>query len=115
MAKRRFVWDPEQKCLVEVSTDYEQPSRQEMDGTLWNDRSYVGLKATDGTDISSRSKHREYMKRNGLTTADDFTQTWDKAQQQRAAYFQGKGGGAVSREDIGRAIHQLESAQRKRR
>jgi hypothetical protein len=34
------------------------------------------MQATDGTDISSRAKHREYMRRNNLTTAGDFTDHW---------------------------------------
>jgi hypothetical protein len=113
MPRRRFVWDRDLKTLVEVPTDYEQPVRQ--DGSLWNDRHYENMQATDGTDISSRSKHREYMKRNGLTTADDFKGEWAKAAKNRADYYQGKGGGAVSRDDVGRAIHQLESAPRRRK
>ena len=82
---------------------------------LAGDRHYDGLRAPDGSDISSRTKHREYMRRNGLTTADDFKDTWAKAGQKRAEYYQGKGGGAVTRDDIGRAIHQLENAPRKRK
>lgn len=113
MPRRRFVWDPDLKELVEVSTDYDQPARN--DGSLWNDRHYENLQATDGTDISSRAKHREYMKRNGLTTADDFKQEWAKAEKRRDEYRTGKGHGAVTRDDIGRAIHQLESSQRQRR
>lgn len=50
---------------------------------LAGDRYYDGLRATDGTDISSRTKHREYMKQRGLTTADDFKDTWAKAQKER--------------------------------
>lgn len=111
MAKRRFVWSPELKRLVEVGVDYEQPNRQSLDGALWNDRSYDGLQATDGTDISSRTKHREYMKKNGLTTMDDFKQTWDKAAQERAAYYTGKKG-SVSRNDIAQAIAQIQSRKR---
>ena len=111
--RRKFIYDKVTKEMVEVSVTYEAPSR--TDGALWNDRHYDGLKATDGTDISSRTKHREYMKRNGLTTADDFTNQWKKDAQKRADYYQGKGGGAVSRDDIGRAIHQLESQPKKRR
>ena len=112
MPRRKFVWDPDIKELVEVSPDYEQPSRN--DGALWNDRHYDGLKATDGTDISSRSKHREYMKKNGLTTADDFKETWNKAGQQRAEYYQGKGGGAITRHDIAETIHHLENRSRRK-
>lgn len=111
--RRKFVWDPDLKELVEVSVDY-QPTPRNTDGALWNDRHYDNMKATDGTDISSRAKHREYMKRNGLTTADDFKGEWSKAEQQREAYFKHGKGGAVSRDDVGRAIHQLEQQQRKR-
>jgi len=111
--RRKFIYDRKTDKMVEVSLDYQPETRS--DGSLWNDRHYEGLKATDGTDISSRSKHREYMKRNGLTTADDFKGEWAKNAEKRAQYFQGRGGGAVSREDVGRAIHQLENAPRKRR
>jgi hypothetical protein len=51
---------------------------------LFNDRHYQDMKATDGTDISSRAKHRAYMKAKGLTTADDYTQTWKKEAEKRA-------------------------------
>jgi hypothetical protein len=109
MAKRRFIWSPEDDCLVEVSADYEQPARN-SDGTLWNDRHYDGLRATDGTDISSRTKHREYMKMNNLTTADDFTQSWAKAAEKRADFYQGKkGSGSVTRTDIERAICEIQN------
>ena len=57
---------------------------------LTSDAIYDGLKAPDGSDISTRSKHRDYMKRNGLTTVDDFTQTWAQAARERADYFEGK-------------------------
>lgn len=109
MAKRRFIFDKEQFELVEVTADYEQPARDRQD-LLWNDRVYNDMKATDGSDISSRAKHREYMKRNGLTTADDFKETWAKDAQKRAEYFQK--GGSVTKEDVSRAIHDLESRKR---
>lgn len=52
----------------------------------FGDRHYDGMRSTDGTPIDSRSKHREYMKRKGLTTIDDYTQTWAKAEKERQAY-----------------------------
>lgn len=108
--KRRFIQSREPPFdFIEVSDDY--VSLREV--AIVGDRHYDGLQATDGADISTRTKHREYMKRNGLTTADDFTQTWAKAAEKRAEYFKGQGGGAVTRDDIGRAIHQLESQRRK--
>ena len=114
MTRRRFVWSSADDCLVEVTPDYEQPSRDQARNHLISDAIYDGMKATDGTDISTRSKHREYMRRNGLTTMDDFSGEWAKAAKKRADYFQGKGGGAVTKDDIGRAIHQLESQQRRK-
>lgn len=111
MARRRFVWSPEDDCLIEVTPDYEQPGRHVP---IVGDLHYSNLQATDGTDISTRTKHREYMKRNGLTTMDDFKDTWANAATKRADYFQGKRG-TVTRDDIGRAIHQLESRSRKSR
>ena len=56
---------------------------------LAGDRHYDGLRATDGTDISSRSKHRAYMKEKGLTTADDFKETWAKSNREREALRDG--------------------------
>jgi len=56
---------------------------------LAGDRHYDGLRAPDGTDISSRTKHREYMKANNLTVMDDFKGTWAKAQKEREAYRAG--------------------------
>jgi hypothetical protein len=113
MARRRFVWSRELGELVEVSSDYEQAPREARDN-FTSDAIYDGLRATDGSDISTRSKHREYMKLHGLTTADDFKGEWERSEKRRDAYRTGKGHGAVSRDDIGRAIHQLESSGRKR-
>jgi hypothetical protein len=103
MTRRRWIQINGE--LVEVTKDY-QPDLRTDSGALWGDRSYDGLRATDGTDISSRSKHREYMRANNLATADDFKDSWAKAQEQRAKYVQQ--GGTFSKRDIERAIHQLQ-------
>jgi hypothetical protein len=106
MTRRRWIQDRHTGELIEVTADHQAELRTDS-GALWGDRSYDGLKAPDGTDISSRSKHREYMKATGLTTADDFKQTWAKAQVERErAYTQG---GSFSKADIERAIHQVQN------
>jgi hypothetical protein len=74
------------------------------------DSHYDGLRATDGTDISTRTKHREYMKRNNLTTMDDFNSTWGQALKQKADYV--TRGGTVKREHIERAIHELQNRRK---
>jgi hypothetical protein len=106
MTRRRYVQDRQTGELIEITADY-QPELRTDSGALWGDRSYDGLKAPDGTDISSRTKHRDYMKATGLTTADDFKETWAKAQESRERYMQQ--GGSFSRSDVERAIHQLQN------
>lgn len=106
MTRRRWIQDRHTGELIEVTPDYDAPKRNDS-GALWGDRSYDGLRATDGTDISSRTKHREYMKRNNLTTMDDFQNTWAKAQESRERLF--TQGGTFRREDVARAIEQLQS------
>ena len=54
-----------------------------------SERHYENLRALDGTDISSRAKHRAYMKAKGLTTVDDYKDTWKREAQQRAERLQG--------------------------
>ena len=107
--RRRFIQNREPPYdFVEVG-EY-VPRRQ--DGILYGDRNYDGLKATDGTDISTRTKHKEYMKRNGLTIADDFKETWADQAKKRADFYTTGKGGAVTREDIAKAIATLESSRR---
>jgi len=106
MTRRRFIQRREPPYdLIEVTDDYSAPAR--ADSALWGDRSYEGMRAPDGTDISSRTKHREYMKANGLTTMDDFKDSWAKAKESRERYM--TEGGSFKRADIERAIHQLQN------
>lgn len=65
-------------------------SNSALSNALAGDRHYDGLAAPDGTDISTRTKHREYMKRNGLTVADDYKGEWAKAEKDRRDRFGGK-------------------------
>lgn len=104
---KRFVQMTEPPYeLVEITDDY-QPVPMASHNALAGDRHYDGLRATDGTPIDSRSKHREYMQRHGLATADDFRQSWAQAEKRRTDYRTTGRGGAVTRDDVGRAIHKL--------
>ena len=106
MTRRRFVQMKEPPYeLIEVTEDYVSPTR--ADSALWGDRNYEGMVAPDGTDISSRTKHREYMKAKGLTTMDDFKDSWAKAKESRERYM--TEGGSFKRADIERAIYQLQN------
>lgn len=106
MTCRRYIQDRHTGELIEVTSDYQAPMRNDA-GALWGDRHYDGARATDGTDISTRSKHREYMRLNNVTTVDDFKDTWAKAREQRERLY--TQGGTFSRRDVERAIHQLQN------
>src|SRR5512145_1143689 len=69
--KGRFIWDEERKCLVRAE-DYRPPGHA-VSAPIMVDRFYEGSRATDGTDIGSRRKHRAYMKAHGLAPADDYS------------------------------------------
>ena len=107
MTRRRYIQDPATLEMIEVTPDFIAPQRESARnrGALWNDRHYDGVQATDGTDISSRSKHREYMRRNNLTTADDFKDSWAKTQKAREDFY--TRGGSIKRSDIERAMYQI--------
>lgn len=109
MAKRRYIQDRATGELIEVSQDHQAPLRNDA-GALWGDRHYDGARATDGTDISTRTKHREYMAAHGLATVDDYKGTWAKAQAARESYY--RNGGSIGREDVARAMHQLQAGRR---
>lgn len=106
MTHRRFIQDRETLEFHEVSTDH-VPDAARCDSALWNDSHYDGLRATDGADIGSRTKHRDYMRRNGVTTVDDFHgEYWRSAEARRIA--QRNGYDPARRSDIARAIAKLE-------
>ena len=105
MAKRRWRQMPD-NTLVEIDLDGPTELRTNTDAALWGDRGYDGMRTTDGVDISSRTKHRQYMKAHGLATYDDFKGEFERREAERAAYRSGKTG-SVNRADIERAIYQL--------
>lgn len=94
-------------CRAEMDRYFPPVGGRAIDNALAGDRSYAGLRATDGTDISTRSKHREYMRRHGLTTADDFKDTWAKAQAKRDEFRTTGKGGAITRNDIAETIARM--------
>ncbi|TXH12206.1 MAG: zinc ribbon domain-containing protein [Hyphomicrobiaceae bacterium] len=81
------------------------PAFSGLANALAGDRHYDGLRAPDGTDISSRTKHREYMARTGLTATSDFKDQWAVAAKERADYRQGTFQDAELREEVARQVH----------
>ena len=77
MTRRRFRIDRRTGELVEVSLEAATPPERVH---VLTDAMYDGLRATDGTDISSRTKHRDYCRARGLVVADSsMEQEWARA------------------------------------
>lgn len=74
--------------LIEVTPGMEIPQRDSAkhNGLLWNDREYQDM---GDPRFNSRSSHREYMRAHGLTTTDDFKETWRTAEKRRVESRQG--------------------------
>lgn len=84
-------------------------SNSALANALAGDRHYDGLVAPDGvTLINSRSKHREYMKKNNLTIASDYTQEWSRAEKDRQQRLKGGGTQAERRAIIEREFTKAE-------
>ena len=106
MARRRWVYVDGVGYEVGVDEVPENPLEMRPHNRVIGDSHYDGLRATDGTDISSRAKHRAFMKQHNLTTMDDYTQSFDQALKRKAEYV--TRGGTVKRQDIERAIYELQ-------
>jgi hypothetical protein len=102
----RYKYDEKTKKVIEITTE-RKTDRSKGDSSLWNDSHYEGARTTDGKDIGSRKKHRQYMRDNNLTTSDDYKNEWKAAAKEREHYK--ANGGTVTKDDIRRAIHHLES------
>ena len=77
--RRRFV--QLDGVLHEVTADFSgTPRGVRGDTTLWNDRAYQDM---GDQRFKSRSQHREYMKRNNLTTVDDMHGVWKANEKKR--------------------------------
>jgi hypothetical protein len=97
--RRRWVFVDGEAVEVE-----RVPEPKRHDGLLYNDRLYQD----DGDPrYHSRSTHREYMRRNGLTTADDFTEMWERDKRARQDRF--KANDPQRKQDIADAIRKLEA------
>lgn len=70
----RFVWSNEEQRMVDVGSEWTDAERRAQ--TTTEEIEYGGLRATDGADISSRKKRREYMRATGVTDSSDFSSDW---------------------------------------
>ena len=101
--------------LVEVGGDYVGQARG--GGKRSEEEVFGKLQATDGTDISTRKRHRDYMKSKGLTLAGDFDGKggyWERAKEKREARFSGNYHDPGIRESINKALYTLQNKKGKR-
>lgn len=92
-------------CAEPMERYFEVVPALALHNALASDRHYEGMRATDGTDIGSRAKHREYMRRNNLTTVDDFKETWAKSARERTERL--SGADPTRAHDVAAAIEKL--------
>lgn len=86
----RFVWDEAAQAMVEVGADW-QPSDRPGAPRKSEAEIYGNDVAMDGTPIDSKRKRREYMQREGVTDASDYsTGWWKKKTQERRDIREGK-------------------------
>jgi hypothetical protein len=104
--RTRYVYDGAAKAFVEIGSDWTPTDRRTP---VVGDSHYDGLRATDGTDVSSRTKHRNYMKANGLALASDYTETWAQAERERTAPSRDP----ERREQLGRALYEQQNRSRR--
>lgn len=111
MSRRRYRWDDETQQLVEVPLDYRVVARNIAAPVT--DLYMDGVRTTDGIDIGSRAKRREYMRAAGVADASDYTETWAKAAKEREAFVRGEHNDPGVREAIARSAYQLTQGKRR--
>lgn len=105
MSRRRYAYTRGGVPLpepVEVPDDFQSAAeRMPIFGDGYMDGTRSPL---DGADIGSRTKRREYMKLRGLADASDYSGTWEKAAQHRAAIQTGAVDKSERRAQVARAM-----------
>lgn len=111
--KRRYRYDvdPDTGHVTEVEITFDWAPTPRVEISTGN--CYEGIKATDGTVLNSRAKHREYMRLHGFTTTDDYKESWAKASKERAEFYTTGGDHKARKEAIGRAFYDFERGKRK--
>lgn len=101
---KEYALNPVQKCpncQTKATRVIEPPMIQ-------REKTWANLTTVDGEDISSRTKHREYMKRNNLVPFDDYKEHWEKARIEREKHFtDGSDDKKRRREDVERATYKV--------
>ncbi len=113
MSVRRYRYDKELGEVVEVRGDEPRgPGRVE----LMLDSKYEGLRATDGTDVSSRRKWQAYARQHNLAHVEDFDKGyWPKKAKERDAMTRGDWGQKERTQAVVEAMRRVEAGYKPRR
>ena len=84
-----------------------QPESLALNAPVLAGRFYENTAATDGVDIGSRAKHREYMRSRGLAMESDFKQEWKGAAKERESIRSGEHDRKARKEAVERAVYHL--------
>jgi len=110
----RFIYDPELGRCVPAAEYHE---RRALDAPVMAGRFYENVVATDGTDIGTRAKREEYMRKNGLADPSDFTQHLAQKRAERDRFYQTGFGTAEqeksAKQAADRALHEIVDARQK--
>ncbi len=115
MSRRRWVYTEGGQHLPEpIEVDLGWSDAPRLAQTPTEEILYGKTQATDGTDLSSRRKHREYMKRNGLAMTSDYQEHWKKAGAERDRAYAGNAGfdSEKRKAAIGQSIERLRNKGR---
>ena len=110
---RKWVYKPghpdaNERGFVEIGLVQPDEPKVALFAPIMMDRFYENTKATDGTDIGSRRKHRAYMKEKGLAPADDFSDAWRQKEKRNEELRDQK----ERRETIARAFWEVQDKRR---
>jgi hypothetical protein len=104
MSRTTYVYVDTPEGVKSYVKGEEPPPAYADSGALWGDLNYRETKGPMGEDLSTRTKHREFMRAKGLTTADDFTNFW--TQKERDDFHRTGGDHKARRETIERVIYE---------
>lgn len=106
------------KCVEMGGPEDTGPENQGEDARLRvvSDLYMVGVSATgkDGkvTDIGSRAKRRDFMRRNDFVDTDDFKNEWAQKAKEREAFLRGEKRDPALRYQLGKTAYELSKKRR---
>lgn len=110
MARTRYRYDETLKALVEISDDWTDAETRAP--VITEGIAYDGARGPNGEDLSSRKRHREFVRASGLAVASDYSaETLQKNAERRTSREPER---RELRETVGRTLCQLQTQRRRR-